>query len=235
MIYSPPPLPRTTRLSGVVITVALHVLVLCAWYASRSSTRAPESDAASIQWVNIDTPRPASRPPTVARRSEPASPRPAPRAAARIPISEAPAPTNAPETVAAPVAETPAAPSTYDMLQQARKDIGKIDKDLRRQFPGAPIKAPADSPQIRLVKGIEHAAEMAPPKWFEAPKVQEIIDPGGYGRKRYRVITANGTYCITVESNHAPDGLDVIKNGIKPKLTNCPPDEQPATTQKYER
>ena len=82
-------------------------------------------------------------------------------------------------------------------------------------------------------RGMQEASDMAPTKLYEAPKVTEIIDPGGYGRRRYRVVGARGTYCITVESNHAPDGIDSMQHGIKPKRTNCPPHEQAATKQDW--
>ena len=39
---------------------------------------------------------------------------------------------------------------------------------------------------------------MAPNKRYQAPKVTEIIDSGGDGRRRYRVAGATGTYCITI-------------------------------------
>ncbi|MES2016512.1 MAG: hypothetical protein V4484_08445 [Pseudomonadota bacterium] len=225
-----PPLRPDRRLTGMTITFALHLALLCAWQLARQPHKHAEADDASrIQWVRIAAPRPPKPPalPPVRVRSAPAPVQHA--------IASATPPTEPPE-VAAPVAiAAPAAPSAEQMLQQARRDLGKIDRDLRKEFPGSRIKAPSDSPQLRLAKGIEHAAEMAPPRWFEAPKVTEIIDPGGYGRRRYRVITGGGTYCVTYESNHAPDGLDTMKNGIKPKITNCPPDEQPATRQKWDQ
>lgn len=87
---------------------------------------------------------------------------------------------------------------------------------------------------MKLERGIEHAAELAPNRWYQAPKTQEILDPGGYGRKRYRVVGANGTYCVTYESNHGPDGRDTMRDGIQPKITNCPRHEAPAKAQKWE-
>ena len=60
------------------------------------------------------------------------------------------------------------------------------------------------------------------------------MDPGGYGRRIYKVVGAMGTYCITVESNHAPGGQDVIRRGIQTKTTDCGSNPPPAaTTQAY--
>lgn len=119
------------------------------------------------------------------------------------------------------------------MLEQAKRDVGKVYGELKKERRKGLISAPADTAQKRFERGVAEAADLAPNKWYEAPKVQEILDEGGYGRKRYRVVGAGGTYCVTYESNHAPDGLDTMRNGIKPKLTNCPPHEQPATKQEW--
>lgn len=229
-----PPLPRRDRrLTGLAATVALHLALLYTWHLARQlEPKADGHDPVRIQWLKNAPPRPVKPAPVVTRQPV----RPAAAKPAAPPVTrQRPATIIEPEAISQPATEAPSARSVDEMMQQARKDLGRIDKELRKEFPGPRIKAPADSPQIRLEKGIAHAAEMAPPKWYEGPKVTELIDPGGYGRRRYRVITANGTYCITVESNHAPDGIDTMKNGIKPKLTTCPKDEQPATKQKWEK
>lgn len=136
-----------------------------------------------------------------------------------------------------PVPDTPpaaAAPlSAYEMLQQAKRNVGKIDQDLRKAYPGQPISAPVSNGATRLAKGMQDAADLAPNKWYEAPKVTEIIDPGPYGRRRYRVVGSKRVYCITVESNHAPDGIDQMQRGIQQKTTNCEETEQAATKQDY--
>jgi hypothetical protein len=116
--------------------------------------------------------------------------------------------------------------------EQARAAVEKMDAEKPLPESTRPFTAsPRQEAWKRFEKGIERAGEMAPPRPGEAPKIEEIIDPGGYGRRRYRVISAAGTYCITYESNHAPDGLDSMANGITPKITTCPKDEQPATKQ----
>ena len=233
-----PYLQPSQRAAGVGAAVALHLLMLALWYLNQASVDTQDEDSETIQWVNIEParrvePTPETpKPPeprerlTRAQVSEPAA------IATRRPLAVTEAQTVAPP--APPAETTQDTPSVDDILARARKDIGKIDKDLRKEFPGARIKAPRDSPQLRLERGIELANELAPPKWYEPAKVKEIIDPGQYGRKRYRITTAFGTYCTTYESNRAPDGRDVMQKGPQPKHTNCPKHEQPATTQKYE-
>lgn len=116
--------------------------------------------------------------------------------------------------------------------EQARTTVEKMDAEKPLPESTRPFAAsPQQQAWARFEKDVERAGELAPPRPGEAPKIEEIIDPGGYGRRRYRVISSTGTYCITYESNHAPDGLDSMANGIKPKITTCPKDEQPATTQ----
>jgi hypothetical protein len=116
--------------------------------------------------------------------------------------------------------------------EQARAAALKLDAEKPLPETTRPLSAtPKQQAWERFQKDIVRAGEMAPPRAGEAPKIEEIIDPGGYGRRVYRVIGAAGTYCITYESNHAPDGLDSMSNGIKPKITTCPKDGQPATTQ----
>jgi hypothetical protein len=116
--------------------------------------------------------------------------------------------------------------------EQARAAVEKLDAEKPLPESTRPLSAtPQQQAWERFQKDIVRAGELAPPRAGEAPKIEEIIDPGGYGRRVYRVIGAAGTYCITYESNHAPDGLDSMANGIKPKITTCPKDGQPATTQ----
>jgi hypothetical protein len=92
---------------------------------------------------------------------------------------------------------------------------------------------PPDSPQIRLRQGIETAAELAPNRWYEAPKVQELVNNTGDGARRTRVVTAGGTYCITEVSNRAPNSIDLINIWGKQRLTSCPEHETPAKAQAW--
>jgi hypothetical protein len=218
------------RLSAFALTVALHMVLLWGW---RISTEAIPPDTAGpvdrIQWL-LDTrvePVPTAR----------AKPEPSATAAAR----EEPRATSLPQPIEAPVMEagpspdaepTDAAPSP-SVLDRARLAIGAIDRELQEEGNTGTIRAKPVTAQMRLARGMQRAHDMAPNKWYEAPKVTEIIDPGGYSRRRYRVVGARSEYCITIESNHAPDGIDTIQHGIKPKLTNCDPDEQAATKQDW--
>lgn len=121
-------------------------------------------------------------------------------------------------------------PSAAAMLEQARRAAGGVDRALRKE--NTPyIVAPPDSPQIRLRRGIEAAADLAPNAWYEAPKTAELVNNTGDGARRHRVITGNGTYCIT---ERAPTtGIDMIEKHGKQRTTSCPGHETPAHAQEW--
>lgn len=227
MPAQPTDLQPRHRLPGVAATIAVHLLLIAGWLLARQAGVDNEgAPAAAIQWIDVKPPkvRAVKAPEAVAaKRKEPVEPRATVAPAA--PVVEA--------VVSAPEAAAPAARSVADMMQQARRDLGKIDKDLKKEFPQRGIRAPIDTAQKRLVKGIELASELAPPKWNEAPKITEMIDPSGQGRRRYRVITAGGTYCLTYDGVGTPNGRDHGTQPSAPKMTNCPPDEEPAKAQAW--
>ena len=233
--FSPPSQDR--QWIGVALTLALHVLLLLAWRHAGMLPAPDTSAREAIQWVDIALTRPplppvAPKPAPPARRAA-ARTVPAPARTAEPTQTTAPAPSEQP--LPPPVAEAPAALSAHELLQQAKRNVGKIDQDLRKAYPGQPITAPVDNAHTRMAKKMQTAADNVPNKWYEAPKITEVLDPGPYGRRRYRVVGAFGTYCITVESNHAPDGIDQMAKGIVQKITTCDDDEQAPTRQTYKQ
>jgi hypothetical protein len=125
----------------------------------------------------------------------------------------------------------PAADPAPGLAERARKAAGAVDRALRKE--NRPyIVAPPDSPQIRLRKGIEAAADMAPNAWYQAPKIAELVNNTGDGRHHTRVISGGGTYCI---NERAPtESIDTIETLGKqsPHLT-CPAHETPASAQEW--
>lgn len=229
-LTSPFPVPfQSRRFAGLALTLALHLLLL---WGSRLGSRVEAPDASGavdrIQVLLVPRADPVT-PPTTA---------PPPAAAALPARQRATAvarPVEAPVVAAAvPAGDLPSeAPPSTSILERAKLAIGAIDRELQKESKTGKIRAKPVTAQMRLERTIQHAHDMAPNKWYEAPKVTEIIDPGGYGRRRYRVVGARGTYCVTYESNHAPDGIDSMQHGIKPKLTRCPEHEQAATKQDW--
>ena len=97
------------------------------------------------------------------------------------------------------------------MLAQAKRDAGKIDKELRKTFPIAQALPPPDSNQARLQRGFDAAHEAVPPKWYQGARMVELSTPGGENKSRvYKITTALLTYCINI----SPDG--------RKTYTNCP-------------
>lgn len=111
----------------------------------------------------------------------------------------------------APVVTAP----TGNLLSNAKRDIGKIDRDLRKTYPKL-LEAAPDSAQSRLEKGIAAAAK---PNAFS---MEDIISPDG--RRMTKVTGPGGTYCVRKEGAGATDGLDAMQNGVRAKTTNCPND-----------
>lgn len=121
-------------------------------------------------------------------------------------------------------------PTAASIMDSARRSVGDIDRALRKERMPT-IVLPPDSPQIRLERGIGHAHDIAPPRLWEAPKVVELVNNTGDGARRTRVITGNGTYCITERS--PVTSIDMIEKHGKQRFTNCPRDEEPAKAQAW--
>jgi hypothetical protein len=218
------------RLAGVVVTLLVHALLLFGWYMSRTAPLQEDGARSAIQWINLPALTPRSVPVPVA------APAAAPRHALSAPVRSAPAPMAgpAPSIVAAPAlpmaAETPAPPATETIMERARRSAGAVDRALRKE--NRPyIVAPLDSPQIRMRNGMAKAYDMAPPKLWEAPKVEELVNQTGDGMRRTRVITGNGTYCISERATNA--SIETIERHGKLRLTNCPQHEDTATQQEW--
>lgn len=230
------------RVPALAATVAVHLAFLLFWRMAQPVPE-PEARTESMQWLRL-LPLPRATPPRADAAETPQpkterherSQRPGPRPRVDADVAATPAePSSA--AVRSELDEMPApAPvqgNGETLMERARREVGAIDRELTRKRHRNLIVAPVVTAQMRMQRGMELAYELAPPGLFEKAKITEIIDPGGYGRRRYRVVTHGGTFCMTYESNHAPDGIDTMKNGIKPKITNCDADEQPATEQKW--
>lgn len=234
---------RPSCAAGIGASLLVHGLLISLWQLAQPQRLEDDPPSSSMVVRLLRATRPEALPAAPPRATTPAARAPA-RQPARQPArrEHGALPAVAPrgqETITAapaPEAEAPAgtpAPSARELLSRAKLAVGEIDRALRKENPQRGIVAPVETAQMKLEKGIAEAADLAPNKWYQATKTQEIMDAGGYGRKRYRVVGAAGTYCVTYESNRAPDGLDAMRHGIKPKVTSCPPNEGPSTTQKW--
>lgn len=157
---------------------------------------APQHNAATQKAITPPTPADIPAPPA-APQETPATPAAPAASLPDDPFAQAPA--------------TPRPPSASDILNQARLDVRKIDKELRAAYPERAPLPPPDSKQARLERGINAAHEAVPPKWYQPARIIELGTPDGENKTRtYKIVTAIVTYCIII---HA-DG--------KKSYTNCP-------------
>lgn len=235
------PAAADRRLAGLLATVLVHLALVLGWQLARTPAPAPEeADSPMLQWIALPPPAAeptsapahppvaASRPrgPAEARGARPA--RSAPSAAAPSAAMETATPVA--EQAGAPAADQPAGPTAASILDEARRSVGRIDRALRKENKPL-IVAPPDSPELRMRRGMEQAHALAPPRLWEAPKVEELVNNTGDGARRTRVISGRRTYCITERS--PATNVEMIEMHGKIRLTNCPAPEEPAKRQEW--
>ncbi len=211
-------LPLRRRAIALAAAAGLHV-ALFAWWRLAQAPAAPDPGQAGpvIQWI-----RTFATPPVVTAQAQvPTKPRAAPARGAATPAGASdrapPAPPAPAESIPVDTFADQAAPS---LRERALRDAGAIDKALRKESPGNHIGSPHSSPQSRLAAGID-AATRAPRVW-EAPVIIPVADQGQNGRRIYKVVTGLSTYCIYVDANHTPSGIDMMQKGITHKIASCP-------------
>lgn len=236
-----PRFPAATdrRLAGILATVLVHAALVLGWQLARTLPPAQEeAESPTMQWVELPLPvaqpKPAPPPPAASRPPGPADARPARSApGAAAPSARGETATPVPEETGAPpapAADQPARPNAASILEEARRSVGGIDRALRKENKPL-IVAPPDSPELRMRRGMEQARAHAPPRLWEAPKVEELVNNTGDGARRTRVITGRRTYCVTERS--PATNVEMIEMHGKIRLTNCPTPEEPAKRQEW--
>jgi hypothetical protein len=213
---------RTPARSWFALALALLVHAALLFGALRPALKPPQGPVRATLWVNVAPPlRKPVTPPLVQAPTQPRVPTPRQRARdmPAAPALAAPTPAVAVREQEAPVPAAPPAISVEQMMSIAKRDLGKIDKDLRKEN-RQQFSAPVDSRQLRLERGIEQAHEAAPNKWYQAAKVEDITPPGDDARKIYRITSALGTYCVRYpDKNRADQGK---ANAGEPLIGACP-------------
>lgn len=224
------------RAAGIAVTLLVHLVLIACWYMARIAPPVQVNAVRRvIQWIDLPTLQPAPRPTPVQPEVQLKSPAAHPAAAvhadrsAPVPASTVVAP-SAPAASISVVPAEPALPSAATILERARASAGGIDRALRKENHPY-IVAPPDSPMIRMRSGMARAYDAVPPKLWEAPKVDELVNQTGDGARRTRVNGALGTYCIT-ERGTSTSTEQVERDG-KLRLTNCPQHEDAATQQDW--
>ena len=230
----PPRQDPDSRLAGLALTLLFHAALVAGWQQARKFRLPEQGEADFVQWVRV-APR---LPEAVVAESAPdrprmrAVPRSIASSASPAPAREAIAAPGPAEAMAAPAPTTElAAGAARQMIEQAMRDAGAMDRAVRKDSKPT-IVAPPDSPQIRMANKFREAAALAPNKWYEAPKIVELVNDGGDGARRFRVLTALGIYCITERS--PATSIDMIEKHGKQRITNCGHEhEQPANPQEW--
>jgi len=227
------------RLAGIAVTLLLHLLLLLCWTMARQAPLPDTGARSAMQWIDlpplpaavkktVPSPRAPAPVATPARRQATSAPTQAPIAPPAMTLAPSAPPSVDP--AAPPPTQAPAPAAADTIMERARRSAGAADRAVRKE--NRPyIVAPLDSPQIRLSNGMARAHDMAPPKLWEAPKVEELVNQTGDGVRRTRVITGNLTYCISERATNT--SIDTIERHGKLRLTNCPQHEDTATQQTW--
>jgi len=238
MYLRPPSLSSSeNRVLGIGVAMLLHAALLAAWQASRQRAPDDERQAVFTQWIQVpdSRPQPATRDvpapaPAERRRATVAAPATRTNQAVASGIEQ---PSAEPDVAlpAGGIDVTPVEGGARLSVEQALREAGTIERTLRKSSK-AYIVAPPDSPQIRMARGFAEAAAVAPGRWYEAPKIVELVNDGGDGARRTRVVTAGGIYCITERS--PATSIDMIEKFGKQRITNCGHEhEQPVNAQEW--
>ncbi|WP_454773749.1 hypothetical protein [Janthinobacterium tructae] len=210
-----PPLPR--RAPGLLLIVLLHAGLAYVIVQSRPRLATDENlpQGPAISWLRHTLPAPpkplplpsikpaAARPPRQPMAAPVSRPLPA---APTVEQAPAPAPT-APEaiTLVPP-------PSAAEILAQAKRDVGKIDRDLRKEFPQRGEQKLDDTGFKRMQQGFAEAYAAVPPKWYEASKIEEVGANAAKGSRTYKITSALGTLCVTTRAGKQGETM----------IGNCP-------------
>jgi hypothetical protein len=209
-----------TRLSrnsaGWLLTLALHA-ALIGFMLARPMMRAPRADGephTAMVWLHPLLPTPPKRVPD----RPPQPPLRIGRAPAALPSSLPPLPALKDEKPDAPASPDNAAdplyapqpPSAEELMRMARRDVGRIDRELRGGR-AAPLQG-GDQRQAKLDEAFSEASKAAG-TWYQAPSVRELSVPmtGGGGDRVYEIKTGRGRYCVYVPAD-----------GSKTRTKECP-------------
>ena len=200
-----PPLPRNAP--GLLLILLLHVGLAYIVVQSRPRLASDENlpQGPAITWLRHTLPAPPKPLPLPSIKPAAARPPRLPSLPILAPVNRPlPAPSVGQAPAPAPVTPeaitvTPAR-SAADILAQAKRDVGKIDKDLRKEFPQRGEQKLEDTGFKRMQQGFAEAYAAVPPKWYEASKIEEVGANAARGSRTYKITSALGTLCVTTRA-----------------------------------
>ena len=203
------------RAPGLLLIVLLHAGLAYVIVQSRPRLASDENlpQGPAISWLRHTLPAPPKPLPSI---------KPATARVPRLPslpilapvsrplpvpsVEQAPTPTT-PEAITAPPA-----PSAAEILAQAKRDVGKIDRELRKEFPQRGEQKLDDTGFKRMQQGFAEAYAAVPPKWYEASKIEEVGANAAKGSRTYKITSALGTLCVTTRAGKQGETM----------IGNCP-------------
>jgi hypothetical protein len=198
------------------LALALHVLFALVCFHSRKLERAAASaPAGTTLLVQLRLQAPAPRPARLAAPAGKPARVPLPQATTAAPPSrQAPA---GPESIAPDAAPVPLAQGQDSgaLAAQLRRDIGKIDRELRDGKPGVPLIRP-DSPQLRLERALA-GAYRGGPRGFTVDTYTSAD-----GVIITRKTTSSGVACYMSGTVNFIPGI--LRSSEAPQRVNCPAD-----------
>lgn len=196
---------RSNRLMALAAIAAVHIVAVYAWPGRAPANMQVLQKEIAVTFVHIE-PKKLAAPPPLAARAVPVRPAPSkavvrePAAVTIVPPAQPPAPAEAITAVER---------GYDDIVDQAKLDVGKIDKELRKQRldPGQRNTQFGPTKRERLIAGAMRQ---------RGPLAQvETILPDG------RRMTRVGNNCAVMESNGLVGARDVFKDGVKTKWSRC--------------
>lgn len=190
-------------LAWLALSLAVHLLAIRLWPQAPVQVALPVLPPIEVHLKTMPVPE---------RKLSPSEAIPArvPQPVRQTPQERAPNETSTPS--AAPAIEAapePASRNSDQLILDAKRSIGKIDRELRREFPaGVQPSAPS-----KLERGIAAAARP------DRPGMAEKLLPDG--RKITKVSGPGGTYCVIESTVGTPGGVDQLQRGVQQRTTSC--------------
>jgi hypothetical protein len=216
---------KRSMTTAVMLSLALHIAAIHFWRITTAHPHAAEVPESRliVQLIPLQALQKLVEK-SLPRKEEPRPDKPKPtpkheRHAESTPATEQKSVT--PEPVAEKKDAINVPIDTSELSATMRRDIGRIDHELRKEHPNLPGAQPGTS-ETKLARDIAAAGKMTG-GWLTAPKIEEIGFPDGSGRRVYKVSFPGGQYCITFESVGRRDAADPASSSYNAgKVTNCP-------------
>jgi hypothetical protein len=216
---------------GLPLSIVLHLLLIYSWQMKLHDPTppVPHKRALTVRLLTLPEDKKATPKNTENRhltqlhraKSEALEKRSANSAIVRQPagpVTSTPVAGTMAKNDDSPGSVPPAVPGAGELVQNAKRDVGKIDRELRKAHPQLP-QTVYDSVQSKLANGIAAAAKRS---WISGATTEEIFSPNGTGRRMYKIVTPAGFYCVTYESDSAAAGDDTMQHGVQKIISNCP-------------